>query len=235
MFSRLTIFIAILLMVAGVFFSVVTAFPAVGKILAAPFCKEVVETNFGNTLTCLNGDGEQNLTTIFVAGGAGLIFGGAMLLTFSLVGSLMFMSAKLNRIIRTGEPAEATILDIQGTGVTVNNQPMLKFRLRVENGYDAPYEAETNRIIPFGMRGYLMIGATIPVKYDPKKPQDVAIDFDSMKHDMLSFGAATFSSSSPEPEESLSDKLRELEDSYQAGLINQEEYEDARKRIINKF
>ncbi|GEM_PF-2468870 len=34
---------------------------------------------------------------------------------------------------------------------------------------------------------------------------------------------------------SLSEKLRELEASYQEGLINREEYDDARKRILGSF
>jgi hypothetical protein len=233
MFTRITIIIGIIGMVVGVALTLVSAFPAFGKVIVSPFCDKVVEENVGDMLTCINGEHEQDLTVFFVGGGSAAIFGGAMFLFAGIFGGLALMSAKYNRIIRTGEPAEATILDIQGTGVTVNNQPMLKFRLQVQNSYDAPYEAETNRIVPFGMRGHLMIGATIPVKYDPKKPQDVAIDFDSMKHDMLSYGA--FASTNSEPEESLSDKLRELEDSYQAGLINQEEYEDARKRILNNL
>jgi hypothetical protein len=235
MFTRLTVIIGIIGIVAGVFITLGTAFPALGKVMASPFCDKIVEPDFSNSLTCITGEDEQDLTAVFAGGGTAVIIGGTLFLVFGIVGGLMFMSAKLDRIIRTGEAAEATIVDIQGTGVEVNNQPMLKFRLRVQPAYGEAYEAQTNRIIPFGMRGYLMIGANIPVKYDPKKPEDVAIDFKSMKHDMLSFGAATFSSSTPEPEESLSDKLRELEDSYQAGLINQEEYEDARKCIINKF
>jgi hypothetical protein len=237
MFTRITVILGILGIIGGVFIAIASGIPTIGKVLAAPFCEELEEDNFGMTLTCEDSEGEErDLTALFGLGGSAVIAAGSLLLTGGLVGGLMATSAKLNRIVKHGEPAQGLILDMQGTGVRVNGQPMIKFRLQVNPDYEQPYEAETSRIIPFGMMGRLAIGMTVPVKYDPKKMQDVALDFDSMQLAPISYnmGMGSVMAAAPiaSPQSSLSDKLRELEDSYKAGLINQQEYEDARQRII---
>jgi hypothetical protein len=230
---RWSIFIGILAIIAGVIFMVASSFPSVAKIVATPFCEDVKEENFRSQLTCINGENEQNLSAILIGIGTTTTIGGSLIIVLGIVGSLMLMSARMNHILRNGEPAEATILDMQHTGVRVNSQPMLKFRLQVQPTYGASYEAETQRIIPFGMMGHLMLGMAVPVKYDPRKPEMVALDFDSMRLNAMPFEVGVSAVSNAESQASLTERLRELEDSYQAGLINQEEYEDARKRILS--
>lgn len=48
---------------------------------------------------------------------------------------------------------------------------------------------------------------------------------------------ASYSERKPKPknEETLAEKLRQLEESYEAHLINKEEYDDARKRLLDNF
>jgi len=239
MFTRLSVILGIIGIVAGVLITIGSAVPAMGKVMAAPFCEEVDEDNFGMTLTCINGEKEQDLTAVFAGVGTAVIIGGALLLVFGIVGGLMFMSAKLDRIVKYGEPAEGLILSMDYTGVRVNQQPMIKFRLQVKPKYEPEYEAETSRIVPFGMMGRLAIGMTVPVKYDPKKMEDVALDFESMQLAPIGFGAPAASYmqvgtlGSAGPQASLSDRLRELEDSLKAGLITQQEYEKARQNILS--
>jgi hypothetical protein len=227
--------------VVGTIITIASAvMPDFGKVLASPFCDEVEEGSFGMTLTCVRGEDEIDLTMAFTMGGTFVIIGASLLLVFGIVGGLMAMSAKLDRIVKYGEPAQGLILDMQHTGVRVNSQPMIKFRLRVTPSYDPPYEAETSRIVPFGMMGRLAIGMSIPIKYDPKKPEDVALDFQSMQIAPIAFGAvpqmygqvATMGAVAPQ-QDSLADRLRELEETYKAGLITQQEYETARQKIIS--
>jgi hypothetical protein len=234
---RLTTILGIVGIILGVVITVASAIPGTGKMLAAPFCDEVEEANFGMTVTCVRGEEEYDLTMVFTMGGTFVIIGATLLLVFGIVGGLMAQSAKLDRIVKYGEPAQGLILDMQHTGVRVNSQPMIKIRLQVTPQYDPPYEAETSRIIPFGMMGRLAIGMTIPVKYDPKKPEDVALDFNSMQLTPMSYGGvvggfAQVANAAPQ-ESSLAEKLRELEETYKQGLITQQEYEAARQRIIS--
>lgn len=236
---RISIILAVIFMTAGILLSIVSAIPDVTRMLASPFCEDIDEDRFGATLTCQNGDSELDLTMVFVTIGTGAIIFGSLLLVFGLVGGLMAQSAKLDRIVKFGEAAEGLILDMQHTGVRVNQQPMIKFRLQVTPRYDAPYEAETSRIIPFGMMGRLAIGMTIPVKYDPKKPEDVALDFNAMQLGAIDMAANVASymragalGSNP-PVASLSDRLRELEESFKQGLITKEEYDEARQNILS--
>jgi hypothetical protein len=239
MFTRISVILGILGIIGGILITVASGVAPLGKVLATPFCDEVEESNFGVTLTCIRGEDEHDLTMLFAMIGTGVIIGGSLLMVFGLVGGLMATSARLDHIVKYGESAQGLILDMQGTGVRVNGMPMIKFRLQVSPQYEQPYEAETSRIIPFGMMGRLALGMTVPVKYDPKKMQDVALDFDSMQLAPISYnmgmgiGSVMAAASPVSPQTSLSDKLRELEESYKAGLINQQEYETARQRIIS--
>jgi hypothetical protein len=236
--TRIGVLLGILGIALGIFITVGSAIPDLGKTLASPFCDDIDEGRFGD-LTCERGEDEYQLEALFAVGGSGMIFAGAMFLVFGLVGGLMASSAKLDRIVKTGEAAQGLILEMQHTGVRVNSQPMIKFKLQVTPPHGGAYEAETNRIIPFGMMGRLGIGMNVPVKYDPNKPQDVALDFDSMRLAPIDYNSGMsmsgFASPAASSQESLSEKLRELEDSYKQGLINQQEYEDARKRILNSL
>jgi hypothetical protein len=237
--TRISVLLGILAVSLGIFITVGSAIPGLGKAMATPFCDDIDEGRFGD-LSCERGEEEYQLEAVFAMAGAMVILAGSLILVFGIVGGLMATSAKLNRIVKTGEPAQGLILEMQHTGVRVNSQPMIKFKLQVTPTYGSAYEAETNRIIPFGMMGRLGIGMNVPVKYDPNKPQDVALDFDAMQlapinfntmRSMAGFASTAFDNS----QDSLSEKLRELEDSYKQGLINQQEYEDARKRILNSL
>lgn len=46
---------------------------------------------------------------------------------------------------------------------------------------------------------------------------------------------STMGSGKPAETETLAEKLRQLDESYEARLISKEEYDDARKRLINNF
>jgi hypothetical protein len=229
---RWSILIGILGIIAGVIFMIASSVPAVAKVVASPFCEAIKEDEFGFSPVCVNDENEQDLMPILIGVGTAAIIISSLIKVFGIVGSLMMMSARMNRILQTGESAQATILDMQHTGVRVNQQPMIKFRLQVQPNYGEIYEAETRRIVPFGMMGRLAIGMVIPVKYDPHRPEDVALDFQSMQLSPISFGAGAVSMPSAASQASLTERLRELEESYQAGLISQEEYEDARRRIL---
>jgi len=85
---------------------------------------------------------------------------------------------------KTGDPAEATILKIWDTGMTVNGDPVVRFLLQVHPYGKPGYQAETKlRILRLAISRY-QPGAVVPVRIDPRHPNHVALDiYDFGKHD----------------------------------------------------
>lgn len=80
-------------------------------------------------------------------------------------------SGKYKWLMHNGRDAEATILTMKDTGITLNNSPYVSFRLRVEPAGAAPFEV--------GVRAFVSriaipdVGDRVKVKYDPDNPQRV--------------------------------------------------------------
>lgn len=83
----------------------------------------------------------------------------------------------VNRPIReNGVPALAEILSIWDTGVKVNDDPVVGFRLLVTLEDGSSYEAETKNLISIVHLCQFQPGAVVPVKVDRDDPQLVALD-----------------------------------------------------------
>jgi uncharacterized protein YceK len=79
------------------------------------------------------------------------------------------------RIRRVGQTAQALIIAIEDTGMTLNDDPIVAFQLEVRPATGAPYEVRTR-----GRVGRLDVpriqpGAVVPVSVDPADPRKVAI------------------------------------------------------------
>jgi len=95
-----------------------------------------------------------------------------------------FTGEDVNREVRaSGLPATATVLEIFDTGVTVNDDPVVGFRLQVEADGRPPWEAETRALVSLLAIPQIQPGAVLPVKYDPLDPARVAIDTESFAAD----------------------------------------------------
>lgn len=224
MLVRLGVILGILAIPLGIFVIISTQVPALGAIIARPFCSGEIRAEL---LSCFNGDTATTFDDLYLWLGIVMIVGGSILIAVSLFGSLIALSRKLDRILAHGEAAEATILEMRSTGTTINNQPLMKFRLRVQPAYGQSYEAKTMRILPYLFFGNLNPGATVPVKYDPQKPEDVALDLGA-----FSVATAEKAKHIPSVGDSLTVKLQELEEAFRLELITKEEYEESRQRIL---
>jgi hypothetical protein len=76
-----------------------------------------------------------------------------------------------------GEPAQATVLQVWDTGITVNNDPVIGLRLTVERPGQSPYEAviQKSRVSRVHIPQF-QPGSRVPIKIDPKDPARVALD-----------------------------------------------------------
>ena len=81
-----------------------------------------------------------------------------------------------SEIRRTGLPAKALVLRIWDTGMTLNENPVVGFLLRVSADGIEPFEAETQAVIGRLDVPQIQPGAQVPVKYDPSDHLRVALD-----------------------------------------------------------
>lgn len=75
-----------------------------------------------------------------------------------------------------GLPAEATILKIWDTGMTVNDDPVVGFLLDVRPAGKPPYQAESKLRISRLDIPQVQPGTVVAVRIDPKDPKHVALD-----------------------------------------------------------
>ena len=79
------------------------------------------------------------------------------------------------RIRRVGQAAEAVVLEIRDTGITVNDDPVVDFRLEVRPVNGAPYEVTTRGLVGRLDVPQVQPGAVLPVAIDPADPLKVAL------------------------------------------------------------
>jgi hypothetical protein len=76
-----------------------------------------------------------------------------------------------------GVPAEATVVQIWDTGVTVNNDPVVGFVLDVRPADGrAPFQAKARALVSRLDVPRVQPGATVRVMFDPKDTTRVALD-----------------------------------------------------------
>ena len=84
--------------------------------------------------------------------------------------------AKARELMETGEPAQAKILEVRDTGVTINEiNPMIKLLLEVQPEEGEPYQTETRLLINRTQIPQFQPGMTIPVMIDPEDREQVAV------------------------------------------------------------
>jgi hypothetical protein len=106
-----------------------------------------------------------------------LLFDGGMAAVFYFVfKAVLGPEVARRKLLEKGESAEATILQVTDTGVTVNEiYPMVKVLLEVRPQGRPPYQAETTMIINRMDIPQVQPGMVVPVKIDPRRPQQVAV------------------------------------------------------------
>jgi hypothetical protein len=79
------------------------------------------------------------------------------------------------RLLRTGAPAQAKILKIWDTGVSVNDNPQVGMLLAVYPEDGMPYQAETRSIVSRLHIPLVQVGLSVEVRFDPLDPSKVAL------------------------------------------------------------
>lgn len=109
------------------------------------------------------------LITIVTLAGTGFLI-------YKVFGST-FKSMSTNRnVLQTGVSAPAVILSVQDTGVTMNENPQARIRLRVMPMGGEAFEAEVTQIIGRFQVAMVVPNGSAMVKYDPNDRTKVAIE-----------------------------------------------------------
>lgn len=88
---------------------------------------------------------------------------------------LMRGSAERKRLLTTGVPAIATIMQIWETGTRINDRPMVGFALQVQPQGGQPFQAQCQMVVSPLQIPSIQPGTQVQVKYDPANPSKVAI------------------------------------------------------------
>ncbi|MCC2656411.1 MAG: hypothetical protein K0Q76_1519 [Panacagrimonas sp.] len=138
--------------------------------------------------------------------------------------------ARIERLMRDGLSGFATILEAEGTGVAINHRPQVRLRLRVEVPGRAPYEAEVREVLPF--LGLESVGPRrrVPVFVDRDDPKRLMIDWSGV-------GAAAMTSGTDpgEPVDEVAARLEKLQTLRRRGLISQAEFDEQRRRTLDRI
>jgi hypothetical protein len=91
------------------------------------------------------------------------------------VGPVIWNHFKRGAVLSNGIEANARIVDVTDTGRRHNTNPVVNIRLVVTDAAGKAFNAEiTLPVSPVKLAGYKP-GEIIRIKYDPKKPENVAI------------------------------------------------------------
>jgi hypothetical protein len=97
-----------------------------------------------------------------------------------LIGLFVFLSRRAaagERLKAEGIPGSAQILELEQTGVYINEQPQVKLRLRVEPRGRAPFETVKRVTVPMIALGTLTNGRPLKVVVDAENQDRVVIDW----------------------------------------------------------
>lgn len=88
-------------------------------------------------------------------------------------------TSEKNHFLRAnGESAQATILDVRRTGISINDDPLVEIFLQIQPNGRPEYQAKTKTLVSVYKIFQVQVGSIIPVKIDPLNPQQVALDID---------------------------------------------------------
>jgi riboflavin synthase alpha subunit len=92
-----------------------------------------------------------------------------------VVGSVNQMNVNNAQILASGEPAQATVLQIWEAGMTVNNNPMIGISLQVQPMNRPAYQVQLQTMISRLKLSQVQPGSVVNVRIDPIDTNKVAL------------------------------------------------------------
>lgn len=138
------------------------------------------------------------------------------LLLITCLAPLPFLRFVFPREIKGGIEAQAKVLKVWDTRVTINENPQVGLLLEISPPGSSPLEVETKMVVSRLDAALVQPGITADVRYDPQKPK-------RMRVLNLHIG---------EPDSGDASRLEGLNSLREKDLITAEEYKQKRKEIL---
>jgi hypothetical protein len=153
---------------------------------------------------------------------------------------------KAENLLATGSKGIGTVLNVQDTGMTMNDNPRIKMTFRIEplDG-SAPFDAEKTKVV--SRVQIPRSGDRYPVWYDPTDAESWAfatIDNDEGRQQIRQlFGAAAetvtgmgspavAAAPAPSPAPDPVERLRKLDELLKAGVLTEAEFAEKKAEIL---
>ncbi len=110
-----------------------------------------------------------------------IVIGGVLMIASLIlqVGAPIMAGIINQSILSRGLPAEAAILKITDTGMTINQDPVVRLLLEVRPENEPAFQAEAERLIPRLQVPEIQPGVMLRVKYDPSSRDVALLDADA--------------------------------------------------------
>jgi len=110
-----------------------------------------------------------------------IISGVAVILIVPLVLGVVFLKIirpmfQANALLKTGEPAQARVLRLWDTGVTLNDSPQVGLLLEVQRQNYPAYQVETKTFVSRLQTSQFQPGAMLNVRVDRADPNKIAVE-----------------------------------------------------------
>jgi hypothetical protein len=129
--------------------------------------------------------------------------------------------------IKNGVKTTARVLEVNDTGVTINDNPQVGLKLELRTQEGARLEVETKTVVSRLSVSNVQPGILAHVMYDPLKPQRLVVEsFEAPEQPVPEEG------SNDERPPSTAERLLELGDLRERGLVTEEEYQAKREEIL---
>jgi hypothetical protein len=122
--------------------------------------------------------------------------------------------------IKNGVTAPAKVLKVWDTGTTINDNPQIGMLLEVTPSLGASFQAEAKTLVSRLNAALVQPGITAKVIYDPEKLKRIQVMEVHVQN--------------PAAQDSVA-RMEELEQLRTRHLINEEEYQEKRKQILNNL
>jgi hypothetical protein len=137
-------------------------------------------------------------------------------LLISCLAPLPFLRFVFPREVKDGIEAQAKILDVWDTRVTVNDNPQIGLLLEISPPGGSPLQVKLKMVVSRLNAALVQPGIMADVRYDPQKPKRMRVL--NLHIDRSDYGAAS--------------RFEELKALHEDGLISAEEYKQKREDIL---
>ena len=88
---------------------------------------------------------------------------------------LLQISKMKRRLMNEGVEADAVLLNMEQTGLYINNQPQIKLQVQVQPLTGRNFVSEVREVLTLIDLSQLRIGSTLKVKYNPVNNKEVMV------------------------------------------------------------